>query len=198
MFMVGGGAGMGVFLKPRAANRYARDWAQSLGGFVIVAEDGSEKFLFHYIPQFSLDFAPFSWLRLQSSSELALGGATVRVYGDREGSRTFLFSRMSEVVVANLEVPVNAAGTMHAFVGAGAGIHYLTLDRHTAFVPGFRAQLGFAVLEQQVRVDGLVTFDHVRGNSKRDQTWQDGRTTPLELDYTSIHLNAVLHYNVFP
>lgn len=189
---------MGVFLKPRTANRYAKDWAHSLQGFVVVTEDGSEKFVFHYIPQFSLDFAPFPWLRLQSSSELGFGGATVRVYGDREGSRTFLFVRMSEVVVANLEVPANAAGTTHAFFGAGAGAHYLSLDQHTAFVPGFRAQLGFGILQQQVRVDGVAVFDYVRGSSKRDETWHDGRTTPLELDYTSIHLNAVLHYNVVP
>jgi hypothetical protein len=196
--MVGAGAGLGVFLKPRNANRYVNDWAHSLGGYVLLTEDGSNKFILHYMPQFSLDFAPFSWLRLQSSSELAFGGATVNFYGDREGSRTFVFFRMSEVVIANLEVPANTAGTVHAFFGAGAGVHYLTLDRHTAFVPGFRAQLGFGILQQLIRADGVVAFDYVRGNSKRDQTWRDGRTTPFELDYTSLHLSAVFHYNVVP
>jgi hypothetical protein len=125
-----------------------------------------------------------------------LGGDPVTVYGDREGSRTFTFSRISETLVANLEVPANAAGTFHAFLGAGAGIHYLTFDQHTAVVPGFRAQLGMGVLQQQIRVDGLLGFDYVRGKSERDQTWLNGETTTFELDYTSVHLSAVLHYNV--
>jgi hypothetical protein len=194
--MVGAGAGIGIFLKPRDPNRYTKAWAQALGPFVDVVEDGSEKFLLHYIPQFSLDFAPFSWLRLQSSSEIAAGGATVNVDGNRNGSRTFVFVRMSEVVVVNLEVPVNAARTTRAFFGAGGGAHYVTFEQHQALVPGFRGQLGFAILQQQVRVDGVLAFDYVRGSSERNQTWLDGRTTTFELDYTSIHLNAVLHYNV--
>lgn len=201
--MVGGGGALGIFWKPRDPERYMRESALALGPSVTI-EPLTDRLVLDVVLLFSVDVAPFPWLRLQSLSELALASTTVHATRvDRNGNlvteeRTFGYTRFGETVLVNWELPVNDTKTMHAFLGGGAGIHYVTFEEHTGLVPGFRAQLGLGILQQVIRVDGVIGVDYVRGKSKLDQTWLDGRTTPFILDYSSVHLDAVVRYNAIP
>jgi len=195
MFMIGGGGGMGLFAAARDPNRYMTEWAR-VGADFIVLEQGTQEFVLHYIPQISIDFAPTPWLRFQSSSEIGYGPKVVAVTGGRDESHVFEFVRFSEILLANLELPVNERGTTHAFLGGGACIHHLDFEEHSVTVPGFRAQLGIGLLQEKLRVDGVVAFDYVRGESKRIHTWSSGETGPFVLDYTSVHVDAVVHFNL--
>jgi hypothetical protein len=195
MFMMGLGGGAGLFVSARHPNRYMTDWAMR-GSDYVVLQQGTQEFVLHYIPQISLDLMPVRWFRLQSSSEIGYGPKAVVVSGGRDSSHLFEFVRFSEVVVANFELPVNTLGTTHGFLGVGGGVHYLDFEEHSAVVPGFRAQLGIGLLQEKLRVDGVIAVDYARGESDRTQTWNSGETGPFVLDYTSVHVDAVLHFNV--
>jgi hypothetical protein len=197
MFMVGGGGGAGLFLAARDPNRYMSEWARRGADFVVLGQ-GTEAFVLHYIPIISIDFAPISLLRLQSASEIAYGPKVVAVSGGRDDSRLFEFVRFSEILIANFELPINDNQSTHIFLGGGAGIHHLDFEEHSATLVGYRAQLGVGLLQQKLRVDGLVAVDIVRGESERQQTWASGETGAFLLDYTSIHADAVLHFNLVP
>jgi hypothetical protein len=193
--MIGGGAGMGLFVSTRDPNRYMTEWAREGADFVVVAQ-GTQQLILHYIPQISVDFAPTPWLRIQSSSEIGYGPKVVAVTGGRDEAYVFEFVRFSEVAMLNLELPVNERGTTHVFLGGGAGIHHLDFEEHSVTAPGFRAQLGVGLLQEMLRVDGVIAVDYVRAESKRDHTWRSGESGAFVLDYTSVHLDAVLHFNV--
>lgn len=193
--MVGFGFGFGLFLAPRDPDRYMLDEARREVGFY-VNDEGATGFVLHYVPSVSVDFSPFPWLRLQSSSELAWGPKVVSIAGAPEKARLYQFVRASELGLVNLELPVNEKRTVQGFFGAGAGVHHLDFEEHSVTTPGYRAQLGFGLLEKSVRVDGVVVFDYARARSKRDRSWLSGETSAFVLDYTSLHVDAVVHFNI--
>jgi hypothetical protein len=195
--MAGFSLGFGLFLAARDPDRYMLDEARRGADFVVI-EQGTAELVLHYIPAISLDFSPFPWLRLQSASEIAWGPKVVTVYGARQQTRLFEFVRFSEIGILNLELPVNERKTAQAFLGVGVGVHHLDFEEHSATAPGYRAQLGFGLLQDAVRVDGVVAVDYVRARSDRERTWLSGETGPFVLDYTSIHLDAVIRYNLVP
>lgn len=198
--MLGFGYGFGVFLNASDPNRAMRDWARSVPGAVGVANDEGE-FLLMQVPTLSIDVGLTPWLRLQSSSEFAIGGADVTVLnaeGDIVATRGFAFGRFSEIVVANLEYPVNEAKTTNIFVGAGPGIHYMKFTEHDVTTVGFRAQLGMGLLQKAVRADGVIGFDYVRAVAEKEHEWSNGQVGRFVLDFTSLHLSAIIHFNVVP
>jgi len=198
--MLGLGFGFGVFLAASDPNRYMRDWIRSVPGAVGIV-DGSDEFVFLGLPLLSVDVGLLPWLRLQSSTEFGMGLNSVTLAneaGDEVATRGFSFGRFSEIVVANLEYPVNLAKTTQIFVGAGPGIHHLRFENHQATTAGFRAQLGIGLLQTKVRADGVIGFDYVRVPSKVEQAWSNGQVGRFVLDYTSLHLSAIIHFNVVP
>lgn len=154
--------------------------------------------------QFSLDVSPLPWLRLQSASEVAFAGRSVRLFRDPDSDtddgleRSFAFYRISETLVGNFEVSVNEQETLRVFLGGGGGVHHVVFEEHSALMPGGRIQLGFSLLQELLRADAVLAFDYVRGESDRVQTWRDGTSSPFILDFSSLHLDAVLHYNLVP
>jgi hypothetical protein len=195
--MAGFSLGFGLFLDARDPNRYMLDEARR-GADYVVLEQGMAELVLHYIPAISLDFAPFPWLRLQSLSEIAWGPKVVSIYGPRAQTRLFEFVRFSEIGLVNLELGVNERKTAQAFFGVGIGVHHLDFEEHSATAPGYRAQLGFGLLQNTVRVDGVVAVDYVRARSGHEHTWLSGETGSFTLDYTSIHLDAIIRYNAVP
>jgi hypothetical protein len=196
-FMIGFSFGIGALLSTQYPNRYMREWVRGSGDVTI--EEGGERLVFFVVPAISIDVSPVQWLRIQSSSEVGWAPNTITVRGDdRSDSRSFNLNRYSEVVTANFEYPVNEGKTTNIFFGAGPGIHRVSFEDHAVTHPGFRAQLGMGLLERKIRADGVVVFDYVRASSERQHMWLDGQATRFVLDYTSIHLNAVLHFNLVP
>jgi hypothetical protein len=195
--MAGFGFGFGLFLASRDPDRYMLDEVRR-GVDYVVAEQGPTGLVLNYVPSISLDLSPSPWLRLQSSTEIGYGPKIVTIAGAREEARLYQFVRFTEVGLVNLELPVNERKTAHAFFGVGVGIHHLDFEEHSVTTPGYRAQLGFGLLQQKVRVDGVVVVDYVRGTSERERTWLTGETGPFVLDYTSVHVDAVVRFNLVP
>jgi len=198
--MLGFGYGFGVFLNASDPERYIRDWARDVPGATGIAE-GSGEFLLMHIPTLSIDVGLFPWLRLQSLSEFAVGVTDVTVVnpeGEPVSTRGFAYGRFSEIVVANLEYPVNEAKTTHIFVGAGPGLHYMKFENYDATTVGFRAQLGMGLLEKAVRADGVIGFDYVRAVAREEHEWFNGQVSSFVLDFTSLHVSAIIHFNVVP
>jgi len=197
--MLGFGLGFGVFLAPSDPNRYMRDWVRRAPpGFEPVSAEEPE-FVLHYLPILSVDVGPLPWLRLQATTELAIGFNGIFVQDQSGGEaigHEFYFTRFSEVVTANLEYPINVARTTNIFVGAGPGFHHMVFEEHSATTVGFRAQLGIGLLQEKVRADGVIGFDYVRARSDKDQAWFNGQEGRFMLDYTSLHLSAIIHFNV--
>jgi hypothetical protein len=195
--MIGFGVGIGAFLSPGDANRYMQDWTREAGPGLYI-ESGSGRLFLLLLPLVSIDVTPLPWLRLQSISEVAIGPETITLNGERRDSRSFSFVRYSETLVANVEYPVDEARANRIFFGLGPAIHRLRFEEHRATTPGFRAQLGLGLLEDKVRAEGLIAFDYARARSERRHTWLDGEEGRFVLDYTSLHHDAIIHFNVVP
>jgi len=194
-FTLGFGFGFGLFLSPTDVNRYMADWVTSRGDFVTLQEQ-AEKLLLFYLPVLSVDLLPVRFVRLQAASELGWGPKIAAVNNASADTRLFQFIRMSEVLTANLELPIDTQGTMELFVGGGPSLSYLKFEEHHAATAGARVQLGFVLLQKTLRVDGLVAFDYIKAHSDRLYRPPARAPRPFELDYTSLHLDAVIHFDI--
>jgi hypothetical protein len=201
--MIGGGGGLGGLGNPRDPNRYIEEWVLSQTPLISLYPETDEVGLL-FMLQVSLDLAPFPWLRLQSATELAYAGLSVQLFRDPDSDadagleRSFGFYRISETLVGNLEVSVNEQETLRAFLGGGGGVHHVVFEEHSALMPGGRIQLGFSLLQERIRADAVLVLDFVRGESDRVQTWRHGQSGPFMLDFSSLHLDLVIHYNLVP
>ncbi len=197
MFMLGFGAGFGLFFSPTDPNRYMTDWVTSRGDFVFLQEQ-AEKLVIFYLPEVSVNFSPTRFFRIQASSELGWGPKVAAVADSSGSTRLFQFIRVSEVGTVNLELPVDAARTRELFVGGGPALHYLKFEEQHATTLGFRVQLGLAILRAKLRVDGVVAFDYARARSDRLYHPPVGEPRSFELDYTSLHVDGLVHFDVIP
>ncbi len=175
---------MGVFLSPTDPNTYMTDWAREGADYVVV-EQGTQRLILHFIPQLSIDWSPVSLLRVQSLSELGWGPKVVSVSGASEKTRVFQFIRASELLLVNLELGIDAKRIF--YVGGGPALHWLKFEEHQGTTVGGRGQLGIAFKHGSLRVDGQVAYDYAVATAV---------LAPFELDYSSVHLDAIVHFEL--
>jgi hypothetical protein len=188
---VGFGLDWGFFLTPDGPNEYIRDWMHEQAD-IIIRETGTEQMLLNFVPKLAVGWSPVSLLRLQAVSELGWGPkiVTLTVTGGDTNSRVFQFIRLSEGLLANIEVPVGATGNTRLTAGGGGLIHYLRFEewRDTTF--GFRVQAGVAIQSRGPRLDVLVMFDRARTLVPRPGA------PPFALDYSSLLAGGMVTFDL--